>query len=123
MSTYYRDISLYEPKFIENSTVLIQFLNTLFSTRKHSIPFEDFGVDFEDYLFQEPSEINASFLFEDVVRYVEKYLPRVKIDYVNSGIKVEKEEIGVKYRYVLTLKLIVNDKETVNYTSPIYKPS
>ena len=97
----YRDISLKEPKFLSTEEeVLEQYIQTLLVTRSDSIPFEDFGINLEEYLFTLPNPIYCDIIFDRVVRAVRRYIPGIKIDFSKSGVKIDPKDDS---QYILTL--------------------
>ena len=106
----YSDISLKKPIFLtKEEEVVEQFIQTLLLTRKYSIPFEDFGLDLEDYLFTMPSQINANIIFDTVVRGIQYYFSDIEIDFSKSGCELIEE----KRLYYLKLFIILKSGKMI----------
>jgi len=104
-----KDISLTEPKFLSSEEEVVQqFIQTLFLTRADSIPFETFGIDLESNLFEIPSRINASILFDNVVRAIQLNAPHIKIDFENSSCNINNNE------YLLILSIITKSGKHIS---------
>ena len=119
---FYRDLSLTTPSFLTTEEEVIQqYIQTMLQTRQDSIPFEEFGIHLEEYLFEITSDIYTTIIFDTIVRGVQTYMPSVKIDFSKSGVVVDPYN---DRQYILTLvvyteggkAITINENLGVNMT-------
>jgi len=114
--TFYRDISLSEPKYLQKEEEVIeQYIQTLLQTKKDSIEFEEFGLQLEEYLFELPSSINAKIVFDAVIRAIQTYIKDIDIDFSRSSIDID-DDNGT---YILTIVVYTKSGSEISVTKTL----
>lgn len=100
---FYTDVNSYSPKdnpLLRDIETLYQSIYNILNTRRGERLFNpEFGVDLYDELFELVDDENALEMFRIITEAVERYEPRVAIDYAQT--KVEPDLTN--YRYDLEL--------------------
>ena len=111
----YSDINQVDPtkrSLVYDLDSIYQSIGNILSTRKGTRLFlPEFGSNIEDLLFEPMDDITASKLYDFVIEAIERWEPRVQLDYGRSSVTPNYD----KYLYDVTLSFRVLGLEENNY--------
>jgi len=108
MTVLISDINQYSPTIkpmLKNIEVIFQSLHNILVTKKGECSFNlDYGIDFEDSLFELIDEINAVEIFRVVTEEIEIQEPRIEIDASETDIFPDPDNNKYELKLVFRLK-------------------
>ena len=90
---FHSDLDQHNPDLVTDLYSIKQHILNILTTKKKSLLFHsDFGSNIENYLFEIMDDETSFGLLNEVVRAIERFEPRVLIDYSKSQVIQEPEE-------------------------------
>jgi phage baseplate assembly protein W len=110
-NSLFSDLNQYTPTtkaLLENNESIVQSLDNILSTRRYERLFNnDFGLDFEDILFEIIDDATALEVLRIIVERVEKFEPRVVLNLSQTTVEPDPEN----NKYLVNLFFSVKGQE------------
>lgn len=122
---FIKDINFFNPKSkpeVKDGEVARQEIALLLNTRPTEKPFDsNYGVDYEQFLFDLISYTSARSLYFEVINKIKVYVKTVEIDTVRSNVVVNSTEDGYDIILVFKLKNAPDDGKSYSVTKRVTK--
>jgi len=109
-------------KVSTDGQAIVNSLLNLFNTRPgQRFLFPEYGITLHNYLFEPATENNAQMVGDAIVTAIDKYEPRVRVNYLNAKVYEDKNEYEFDVYYdVPILNLTTNTSFFIESQSRVF---